>query len=133
MLLVECIHIWWSLVQHFLRATDCCAIFANAQLASIPVFLTMSSGVLFSRRIFTVVSERAVRPLGYCEKLESTLTTPAFPSTNFSFHDHKRRKEKRDGDSDNNRKEVKELYILCKILMKSTVSGNTCRYITICR
>ncbi|XP_052637912.1 meiosis-specific protein MEI4 [Harpia harpyja] len=57
-------------------------------------------GLPEERRIFTVVSERAVMPLGNCEKLESTLTTPTFPSTNFSFHDHERRKEKRDGDSD---------------------------------
>lgn len=99
-------------MQHFLRATDCCAIFANAQLASVPVFLIMSSGVLFSRRFFTVVPVRAVVPLGNCEKLESTLTTPAFQSTNFSFHNHKRRKEKRDCDSDNNRKKVRAAYSL---------------------
>lgn len=58
-----------------------------------------------------MVSETAVVPLGNREKFESTLTTPAFHSTNFSFHDHKRRKGNRDGDSDSNRKEVGELSI----------------------
>lgn len=117
MLLVECIHIWWSLVQHFLRATDCCAILANVQLASIPVFPTTSSAVLFSRRLFKVVSERELSSLGSCEKLESDLPT-ALCSTDFSFHDHKRRKGKREGGSGSNRKEVKDLYILYKICME---------------
>lgn len=132
MLLVECICIWWSWVQHFLTATHCCAVFTNAQLAIIPIVLATSSSVLFSRRLFTVVSERAVVLLGNCEKLVSALKTSAFHSTNFSFHDHKRRKEKRHGDSDGNRKLVKEQYIFFKNFMESTVSGNTCTYITIC-
>lgn len=41
----------YLVVQHFLRATDCCAIFANAQLACITIFLIVSSGVVFSRRL----------------------------------------------------------------------------------
>lgn len=73
MLLVECICIWWSWVQHFLTATHCCAVFTNAQLAIIPIVLATSSSVLFSRRLFTVVSERAVVLLGNCENLYQLL------------------------------------------------------------
>lgn len=43
-----------------------------------------------------------------------------------------RKEMKRDGDSDSNRKQVKEPYILHKIFKKSILSGNACRYIAIC-